>query len=553
MIIGQENSLTIPQIDRTIAKIDQFADKAKDERTQEEMLSYKKRLLTAKNRILRYYARAKVKFPALTTKKNILTVLSITAGGKFSQSKLARIAPTIGKYVDMVKQGVNAGIDFLEDNKGLIVGTGATAAVIALSKTALGKKATGLIAKFVAANPAFAWLVAIIGATYLLSKLPSIRSHFRKQNASVVARQQLKAETMESMLDDPENSIMNILDGSAKDEKGQKITAVTPDQIEQIENNPELLNRLKEVFVNLEDDDPKKAKLGAILRQVEQKRNTKQHQADVDYMENNKQSKLNAYADQYVKKEKALKEQGLQPTEDEIEQALKDKNIQPFDKNDFDKKHETQINEKTAAEQSIRKVLERAIKNKDIINKPEALESVCKDLGIDTSSGVDVTNEMIVNKIMEKGVGNIYETLASAGIQLSPSDKSGIEPNYKKWTTANESIENDRTKELEEYNKKRQVVIDELIEQKKGKDVANDPELQALYKNMEELYPDPPPPVREDGETDADYQQRVNKHAEDVKKAKVLLQKRIKEALGKARDRQKAQEQINEQVESYTN
>lgn len=300
MIIGQENRMTIPQIDNAIKKLDALmapgeGKKEPPARVVEEYESYKKRLLVAKNRILRYYAKAKVKFPALATKKNILTIMHIT--GKNAQSRLHAIVPTVGKYVDMFKQGVNAGIDFLEDNKGLIVGAGAVMAISKLSQTALGQAAKDAIVTFMTAHPQFAALLNVVGVTAALLAIPSIRTKIRQKNASIIQREQLKSEVMESTMEDPENSIMNALDGNG---------TLKQEDIEKVANNPELLQRFKNIVAQLPAKDPKKAQIASIVRRAEAVVSGKVAAASNDLIEQNKKHNLNTKAAEYVNKKETL-------------------------------------------------------------------------------------------------------------------------------------------------------------------------------------------------------------------------------------------------------
>ena len=303
MIIGQENRMTIPQIDKAIERLDKLMNpgegkKEPPARVVEEYESYKKRLTVAKNRILRYYTRAKVKFPALATKKNILTVLSFTGKNMFKAWGKGGITQSIGRGINFLKQTANAGIDFLEDNKGLIVGVGATAAVIKLSQTALGETVKNTLVTFMETNPHFAALLNVVGVTAAILAIPTIRSKIRqKTNAATIARQELKNEVLDSTMEEPEHEIMNFLDG-----KGE----LKQEHIEEVANNPELLQRFKTIVAQLPAKDPKRAQIAAIVRRAEAVVSDKVANASNDLIEQNKKHNLNIKAAAYVNKKESL-------------------------------------------------------------------------------------------------------------------------------------------------------------------------------------------------------------------------------------------------------
>lgn len=312
MIIGQENRMTIPQIDKAIERLDKLMNpgegkKEPPARVVEEYESYKKRLTVAKNRILRYYTRAKVKFPALATKKNILTVLSFTGRNMFKAWGKGGITQSIGRGINFLKQTANAGIDFLEDNKGLIVGVGATAAVIKLSQTTLGEAVKNTLATFMETNPHFASLLNVVGVTAFILAIPTIRSKIRqKTNAATIARHELKNEVLDSTMEEPEHEIMNILEGTAKDKDGNVIKNAPDELVEQIANNPELLQRFKTIVAQLPAKDPKRAQIASIVRRAEIMNAKKRSEASNELIEQNKEYNLKTKAALYVNKKETL-------------------------------------------------------------------------------------------------------------------------------------------------------------------------------------------------------------------------------------------------------
>lgn len=288
MINGQENRMTIPQIDKAIKRIDE--QKITDPRAQEELLSYKKRLTTAKNRILRYYAKAKVKYPAIATKKNTLTVMAFT--GKWTKQSWTQ---KIGVFTDKVKQTANSGIDFLEDNKGLIIGIGSIAAahaVVGLIEEKTGKALKEILGTWIKNNPKWAMLIGSVGLTAALLSIPTLRSKVRnKTNERDIQRAELKNAVLEETMEEPENELLN---KNLSTEDKAKL-------IEEVAQTPELLGRLKSIYAAVANDpnNPQRLKLAQIIREAELKEKQIRTEQSQDLLKANNAYQIEALGDEY--------------------------------------------------------------------------------------------------------------------------------------------------------------------------------------------------------------------------------------------------------------
>lgn len=311
MINGQENRMTIPQIDKAIKRIDE--QKITDPRAQEELLSYKKRLTTAKNRILRYYAKAKVKYPAIATKKNTLTVMAFT--GKWTKQSWTQ---KIGVFTDKVKQTANSGIDFLEDNKGLIIGIGSIAAahaVVGLIEEKTGKALKEILETWIENNPKWAMLIGSVGLTAALLSIPTLRSKVRnKTNERDIQRAELKNAVLEETMEEPENELLN---KNLSTEDKAKL-------IEEVAQTPELLGRLKSIYAAVANDpnNPQRLKLAQIIREAELKEKQIRTEQSQDLIKANNAYQIEALGDEYFTT--------LDEVKKELEENFKEKFVNAF-------------------------------------------------------------------------------------------------------------------------------------------------------------------------------------------------------------------------------
>ncbi len=241
MALGQEAYLTIPQLDKAIASLDNKIEKSSgDNLIRQKFEGMRQRYIKAKNSILKYYTKTKSKHPELVVgKRNVLKLIDVKKAGN----------PDYETGMAKIRGGYNF-FDAVQDHRGLIVGVAATVATYSLANTislqVAGKDFThliidalaksGLTAQAGAALGVMAGALAIIGAAYLI---PAIRKNIRKGQKHRTAVKQAQNEILEELQSD---------DKSLNDKiSGQNKAAFGQEEFDMLMDDPKLLAELRKL------------------------------------------------------------------------------------------------------------------------------------------------------------------------------------------------------------------------------------------------------------------------------------------------------------------